>query len=150
MHIIIEDASIRNLDKLYELEAECFKQEAFGKQQIANLLTGYNSVSLVARIDGEITGFIIGMIYVERDVLVGHILTIDVSPAYRRKGIGLQLLQEIEKLFMGKGAKTCYLEVREHNLAALKLYEKSGYREAGKLKNYYGNANGVYLKKVLT
>jgi ribosomal-protein-alanine acetyltransferase len=150
MHITIEDASIKNLDKLYEIEAECFRQEAFGKRQIANLLTDYNSIGLLARIDGEIAGFVIGVLYVGRNVLVGHILTIDVSLAYRRKGIGLQLLQEIERLFVEKGAKSCHLEVRERNFAALRLYEKSGYRKAGKLRNYYGNADGVCLKKVLT
>lgn len=150
MPIAIEDASIKNLDRLYEIETECFKQEAFGRQQIAHLLTDYNSVSLIARMDGEIAGFIIGMIYADRNAFVGHILTIDVSPLYRRKGIGSQLLQEIEKLFMEKGVKTCHLEVREHNLAALRLYEKSGYRKVNKLKNYYGNANGIHLRKALT
>jgi ribosomal protein S18 acetylase RimI-like enzyme len=39
--------------------------------------------------------------------------------------------------------------VREHNLAALRLYEKSGYRQVSKLKNYYGNANGIHLTKIL-
>jgi len=149
MPITIEGALTKNLDRLYEIETECFKQEAFGKQQIAHLLTDYDSISLVARADGEIAGFIIGIIYGQGNAFVGHILTVDVSPAYRRKGIGLQLLQEIEKLFMGKGVRTCHLEVREHNLAALRLYEKSGYRKVNKLKNYYGNANGICLRKVL-
>jgi ribosomal-protein-alanine acetyltransferase len=149
MPITIEDASIKNLDRLYEIETECFKQEAFGKQQIAHLLTGYDAISLVAKSDGEIAGFIIGIIYDQGNAFVAHILTIDVSPAYRRKGIGLQLLQEIEKLFMGKGVRACHLEVREHNLAALRLYEKSGYRKVSKLENYYGNANGIHLTKIL-
>jgi len=149
MPITIEDASIKNLDRLYEIEAECFKQEAFGKQQIVHLLTEYDSISLVAKLDDEIVGFIIGVIYGEGNVFVGHILTIDVSPAYRRQGIGSKLLQEIEKLFMGKGVRICHLEVREHNAAALRLYEKCGYRKVSKLKDYYGNANGIYLEKVL-
>jgi len=149
MPITIKDASIKNLDRLYEIETECFKQEAFGKQQIVHLLTDYNSISLVAKSDDEIAGFIIGVIYSEGNAFVGHVLTIDVSPAYRRQGIGLKLLQEIEKLFMGKGVRTCCLEVREHNVAALRLYEKCGYKKVSKLKNYYGNANGIYLEKVL-
>jgi ribosomal-protein-alanine N-acetyltransferase len=150
MPITIEDASIRHLDRLYEIEIECFDREAFTKQQIAHLLIDYNSVSLVAKVNGEIVGFIIGMIYLERNSLTGHILTIDISLIHRRKGIAQKLLQEIEKIFKEKGVKACRLEVREDNIAALRLYQKFGYKKVAKLKNYYGNAHGIYLKKDLT
>ena len=150
MPITIEDASIRHLDKLYEIEMECFEREAFTKQQIAHLLTDYDSVSLVAKVNGEIIGFIIGMVYLERNSLIGHILTIDISPIHRRKGTAQKLLQEIEKIFTEKGVKACRLEVREDNIAALRLYQKFGYKKVAKLKNYYGNAHGIYLKKDLT
>jgi ribosomal-protein-alanine N-acetyltransferase len=150
MPITIEDASIRHLDKLYEIEMRCFEREAFTKQQIAHLLTDYNSVSLVAKVNGEIVGFIIGMIYLERNSLTGHILTIDISPIHRQKGTAQKLLQEIEKIFTEKGVKACRLEVREDNIAALRLYQKFGYKKVAKLKNYYGNAHGIYLKKDLT
>jgi ribosomal-protein-alanine N-acetyltransferase len=150
MPITIEDASIRHLDKLYEIETQCFDREAFTKQQIASLLRDYNSVSLVAKINGEIMGFIIGTIYIERNSLTGHILTIDISPVHRRKGTAQKLLQETEKIFKEKGVKTCRLEVREDNIAALRLYQKFGYKKVAKLNNYYGNAHGIYLKKDLT
>ena len=150
MPVIIEDASIRYLDRIYEIEMECFEREAFTKQQIAHLLTNYNSVSLVAKVNGEIIGFIIGMIYLERNSLTGHILTIDISRIHRRKGIAQKLLHEIEKIFKEKGVKACRLEVREDNIAALRLYQKFGYKKVAKLKNYYGNAHGIYLKKDLT
>jgi len=150
MSVTLEDASIRHLDRLYEIEIECFEREAFTKQQIAHLLTDYNSVSLVAKVNGEIVGFIIGMIYLERNSLTGHILTIDISLIHRRKGTAQKLLQEIEKIFTEKGVKACRLEVREDNIAALRLYQKFGYKKVAKLKNYYGNAHGIYLKKDLT
>ena len=150
MTLTIEDASIRHLDRLYEIEMECFEREAFTRQQIAHLLTDYNSVSLVAKVNGEIVGFIIGMVYIERNALIGHILTIDVSPIQRQKGIAQKLLQEVEKIFKGKSVTACRLEVKEDNIAALRLYQKFGYKKVAKLKNYYGNAHGIYLKKDLT
>lgn len=141
---------MRHLDRLYEIERECFEKEAFTKQQIAYLLTDYNSISLVAKVNGKIIGFIIGKIHIERKSAIGHILTIDVLPTHRRKGIAQRLLEEIEKIFREKGIKVCHLEVREDNVAALSLYQKSGYRKIGKLENYYENAQGIYLKKTLT
>lgn len=146
----IEETSIKHLDRLYEIETECFETEAFTKQQIAYLLTDYNSVGLVAKVNGEIAGFIIGKVYANGKSATGHILTIDVSPKHRRRGIGLKLLHEIEKAFTDKGVKICCLEAREDNTAALNLYRKHGYKIVGRLKNYYGSANGICLRKVLT
>jgi ribosomal-protein-alanine acetyltransferase len=149
MTVTVEDASIGHLDRLYEIEMECFEKEAFTKKQIAQLLMDYNSVGLVAKEDDKILGFIIAMIYVDRNASSGHILTIDVSPAHRRKGIGQMLLQEIEKILFAKSVRACHLEVREDNVAAISLYRKLGYQKIAKLKNYYGNAHGICLKKVL-
>ena len=150
MTVSIETAATCNLNRLCEIEKECFQSEAFTKQQIASLLTDYNSISLVATEKNQIVGFIIGSICFERNSLMGHILTVDVSPSHRRKGIGARLLSEMERLFREKGVKTCRLEVREDNLPALKLYRRFRYDEIGKLKNYYGSAHGIYLRKALT
>jgi len=146
----IEQASIEHLDKLCEIEMKCFETDAFTKQQIACLLTDSDSVILVSRVKGEIVGFVIGKTYMDKKPATGQILTIDVSPKHRRKGIGERLLQEIEKTFKDKGVKLCCLEVRENNIGALSLYENSGYKKVGRLENYYGNADGIRLRKVLT
>jgi len=146
----IEKASIEHLDRLCEIEMKCFETEAFTKQQIAYLLTDSNSVILVSRVKGEIVGFIIGKTYMDKKTSAGQILTIDVSPKHRRKGIGQRLLQEIEKTFKDKGVKICYLEVRENNFVALSLYQKLGYKKVGRLENYYGNAHGIRLREALT
>jgi ribosomal-protein-alanine acetyltransferase len=149
MTAMVEDALTRHLDRLCEIETECFRTEAFTKEQILQLLKEYNCVNLVAKVGGIIAGFIIGMMYVDRKALCAHILTIDVSPAYQRRGIGQLLLQEIERIFKEKGVKASHLEVREDNVAAINLYRKLGYEKIGKLRNYYGNANGIYFKKTL-
>lgn len=149
MSITVEDASFGDLDKLYQIETECFEEEAFTKSQIARLLGDYNSISLVARVDGQIVGFVIGVIYADREALHGHIYTIEVLPACRRRGIGEKLLLEIESVFRQKDVEALSLEVREDNVAAIGLYRKLGYETVGKLKNYYRTAHGVYLRKTL-
>lgn len=150
MPLTIEHASIRDLVRLCEIEEECFKTEAFTKQQIATLLEDYNCLSFVAEENGEIVGFIIGDLRLERNALAGHILTIDVSAKHRRKGIGKRLLHELERVFRERHIGACQLEVREDNAQALKLYRKAGYKEIGELQNYYGNAHGLCMKKKLT
>lgn len=149
MEIRIETASIKLLDKLFKIEEQCFDQEAFTKRQIAYLLSNYNTIALSARADSEIAGFIIGQIEIENDTLFGHIITINVVPAFRKKGIGSKMLQEIETILKQKGISECHLEVREDNLPALKLYQNNGYQKIGRLEKYYGKAHGLYLKKIL-
>jgi len=150
MPLTIEHASVRDLGRLCEIEEECFKNEAFTKEQIATLLEDYNCLSFIAEENGEIVGFIIGDLRLERNALAGHILTIDVSSKHRRKGIGTRLLHELERVFRERHISACQLEVREDNAQALKLYRRAGYKEIGKLQNYYRNAHGLCMKKKLT
>lgn len=145
----IEDATIRVLEELYEIEKQCFKKEAFSKQQISYLLADYNSIGLIARVEDKIAGFIIARIDVEREMPVGHIMTIDISPSFQRRGIGTRLMLEVESLFKQKDVLECRLEVREDNVAALTLYLKLGYLKVGVLEGYYGKTNGLYLRKTL-
>ncbi len=112
------------------------------------LLTDYNAIALTAEVNNETAGFIISRLDITRNTLFGHILTIDIAPSHRRKGIAQKLLHETETILKAKGAKECCLEVREDNTAALTLYQK-GYKKAGKLNKYYGKKHGIYLKKTL-
>jgi ribosomal-protein-alanine N-acetyltransferase len=149
MEIKIETASLKQLDRFFEIEEQCFDQEAFTKRQIAYLLTDYNTIALVAKADSDIAGFVIAQEEIENNILYGHIITINVAPTYRRKGIATKLLKEIEDIFKQKGITECHLEVREDNKAALKLYQNSGYQKIGRLEKYYGKTHGLYLKKTL-
>jgi ribosomal-protein-alanine acetyltransferase len=149
LSITVERATINNLETLYQIERECFTLEAFDKQHIAYLLENPNAVSLVAKINNEIAGFIIGLIHRHGEKITSRIYTLDVTVKYRRKGVGLKLLDEIERIFAKRGVKICYLEVRKDNMAALELYRKHGYVEVEELKDYYNGAHGVRLKKKL-
>lgn len=149
MEIHIETASIKLLDKLYEIEEQCFEQEAFTKRQISYLLTDYNSIPLVAKVDIIVAGFIIAQVEIENSTMFGHIITINVASPFRRRGIATKMLKEIEVILKQKGITECHLEVREDNSAALKLYHKAGYQRVGRLEKYYGKEHGLYLKKTL-
>jgi ribosomal-protein-alanine N-acetyltransferase len=149
MEVKIETATTKLLDQLFQIEEQCFDQEAFSKRQIAYLLTDYNSIAFVAKVNEVIAGFIIAQVEVEENTEFGHIITINVVPNLRRKGIGKRLLLEIETLLKQKGIEESRLEVREDNHNAIKLYQTMGYKTLGKLENYYGKKHGVYFQKTL-
>jgi len=150
MSLKIERAAQDYLDALYQIERECFTAEAFTREHIAALLGSPNTVSLVAKTDNKVVGFIIGLIETYDRVKVGHIYTIDVAIRHRRTGIGLKLLDELENIFLERGVKTSYLEVRVDNKAARELYRKKGYTELESLENYYSRGTrGLRMKKEL-
>jgi len=149
LSITIQRATINDLETLYQIERECFTIEAFSKEHIAYLLQNPNTISLVAQTNGEIVGFIVGLIHRQNKMITGRVYTIDVASKHRRKGVGLKLLDELERIFIKNGVEISYLEARTDNIAALELYRKRGYVEVEKLKKYYRGIQGVRLKKKL-
>ncbi|MFW6111245.1 MAG: ribosomal protein S18-alanine N-acetyltransferase [Thermoproteota archaeon] len=146
---IVEEASIREVDKLYRIEQECFPEGALTKDHLAFLIADGDYPSLVYKRKEEIVAFIIGRIIPDTQPIKGHILTLDVSPTYHGQGIGTLLLQRMEEELRNKGVKLCSLEVREDNTPALNLYQKAGYHSHSILPNYYGDEDGVLLQKNL-
>lgn len=150
MSVVVQKASKADLDTLHMIEQQSFSVEAWSKKQIAMFLESAGSVNLMAKIEDKIVGFVIGLIDRYDGFNLGHIVTIDVLPDYRRKGIGTALLKSVEQEFKDAGVKVCYLEVREDNLAARGLYHEAGYVEVERLENYYSRGgHGVRLEKTL-
>lgn len=58
------------------------------------------------------------------------------SPA-RRRGLATQLVQEFLRLARSAGGEDVFLEVRESNLAARRLYEKLQFVETARRTAYY-------------
>lgn len=70
-----------------------------------------------------------------------------VGKKYRRLGIASELLNFIEKKH--SNIKNITLEVKESNNIAINFYQKNGFKEITKRKNYYKNENGILMIKKL-
>jgi ribosomal-protein-alanine N-acetyltransferase len=64
---------------------------------------------------------------------------IAVLPEYRRRGLARRLLSALLKQARLQGAERIFLEVRESNLAAIRLYEAAGFQQLGRRREYYLN-----------
>jgi ribosomal-protein-alanine acetyltransferase len=96
--------------------------------------TGPARVLLVIEEGASVQGFLIARA-VEREWEVEN--TAIAGPA-RRRGFGTRLLGEFLNIARSQGGQAVFLEVRESNLAARKLYEKWEFAESGRRKGYYG------------
>jgi ribosomal-protein-alanine N-acetyltransferase len=72
-----------------------------------------------------------------------EVLTLAVRPAARGRGEGARLLARGVAAARAAGAGRVFLEVADDNVAALALYRRAGFVEAGRRPRYYARADGA-------
>lgn len=87
----------------------------------------------VAESDGQPLGFVI--VHMTGDE--AEILEIAVSPECRRLGVGRTLMQRAAQTAVERGCEALFLEVRDSNAAARRLYTGMGFVPVGLRKRYY-------------
>jgi ribosomal protein S18 acetylase RimI-like enzyme len=92
-------------------------------EEIAKKLTRDPDLFLLAVVDGEIVGTVLGGFDGRR----GLIYHLAVKAAYRKRGIGDRLMAEIERRLALKGCLRCYLLVTPENESAMHFYELHGW-----------------------
>lgn len=71
-----------------------------------------------------------------------HLLNITIKPENQGFGLGVALLEFIIDRAKQCKAEVTFLEVRASNEAAARLYERFGFNEIGRRRNYYPAAGG--------
>lgn len=129
---LIRKMVVNDLEEVCKIEQESFSMP-WTKEAISDSLKNENNVYLVAEYAGRIAGYC-GMWNIAGE---GQINNVAVDKAYRGKGIASKMM----KVFIEEGRKKNLieftLEVRESNLAAIRLYEKAGFQKEGMRKDFY-------------
>jgi [ribosomal protein S18]-alanine N-acetyltransferase len=86
---------------------------------------------------GNKSSQMIGMACLWSIVDEAHITLLGIHPEYRQQGLGQLLLIILLKDAIARQLERATLEVNEHNLRAINLYQKYGFQVAGTRKNYY-------------
>ncbi|WP_414565331.1 MULTISPECIES: ribosomal protein S18-alanine N-acetyltransferase [unclassified Anabaena] len=66
-----------------------------------------------------------------------HITILAIHPQYHRQGLGQALLYSLLKTASDRGLERATLEVRASNVEAISLYQKFGFKTAGRRRRYY-------------
>ncbi len=124
--------SKEHVSQIAELEMRCFS-DPWSKASIASELDNDLSLWLVAERDGQVLG------YVGSQSVLGEadMMNLAVLPEARRQGIALALVAALEEALKKNAVYALTLEVRSSNIAAKSLYEKVGFIEVGRRRNYY-------------
>lgn len=117
---------------LVALERRCFG-DPWSEQSFREALSSTWSFGLIAEVGEELAGYLIG-----REVAgVGEVLNLATTPELRRQGVGRALLESGLRVLSLRGAMEAFLEVRESNKPALRLYADLGFQPSGTRRAYY-------------
>jgi ribosomal-protein-alanine acetyltransferase len=138
--IDVRPARKDDLAAAVELERMCFGSGSFSltKRQLQYLQRRPTAVFLVAEQQGTVVGQGVALVRQHRSGASGRIYSLATHPERRGQGIGESLLRSMVEELGARGVRRVYLEVDEDNAAAIRLYERRGFRKVGTLPNYYG------------
>jgi ribosomal-protein-alanine acetyltransferase len=145
--IRIRAAKREDLTAISTIEQGCFAKYNLSKRQLQYLQQQRETaVFLVAEKDGQIVGEGIALLRHHKQTVSGRTYSLAVDPAFRGQGIGEKLMKELVEQLRGRGARRIYLEVESTNVAAVRLYERLGFRGIGALPDYYGDGkDGLHM-----
>ena len=130
-------ASSRDAAAIAALHAASFRR-GWSEQEVEGLLTDRHVIAHRAMLGSTMAGFIMSRLVEDE----AEILSVAVAGSRRGRGLARNLLN----LHLGRlaafGARAVFLEVDEHNKAAIRLYDRAGFHEISRRPNYYPGAAG--------
>lgn len=132
--MIIETMNSSHVEQIAELEKICFS-DPWSVKSIASELENKLAFWLVALEDDRVAGYIGSQTVMEET----DMMNVAVHPDFRRRGIGELLVNALVESLRQQGSRCLTLEVRASNDPAIALYEKLGFSQIGRRKNYYRN-----------
>ena len=126
---------IADVDAVTQIE-NLVQSHPWTKKQFIESVTSYQST--VYEEDGQVVGFCILQPVLDE----ANLLLMAVHPSKQGQGIGFKLLDHSLNVLKNNPIHI-FLEVRESNLSAIALYEKSGFHQIDLRKNYYPKNDGT-------
>lgn len=128
-----------DLKEIEEIERECFKVPYAEKM----LETSFNSPTFFGLLEKgeEIKGYVLATVVLDEV----NIDRVAVREKYRSHKVATNLIEKAEEIFLARGVKDVYLEVRRSNLHAMSLYEYLGYEKVGVREKYYEGVEDAFV-----
>ena len=153
--MIFEDIKIKpltekELDQVLALDNICFGG-LWSLRSYKREIDSPNSSLFIMTIDYQLEEKVIGLACYWAILEEAHITILAIHPDFQGKGLGKLLLNHLLQEINKQDLKTATLEVSANNQKALNLYQKFGFKEAGRRKKYYqktGEDALVLWKKV--
>lgn len=137
---MITQATPEDLNRLYDLEKEIFKNDTFALKKESIKYHLQRNIIYKIEVDNKLVGYIL---WLNRKKYF-RLYSLAISKAYQNQGLAKQLL---DYSFEHLKEKSFSLEVKVSNIGAIKLYEKFGFKIKKVLEKYYETQDGYLMEK---
>jgi ribosomal-protein-alanine N-acetyltransferase len=134
-------ATVADIDVLAAIHAAAFPSPDAWGRDVFDLQLAMPNVFALLHESG-------GMILVRIAADEAEILTLAVTPAARRHGLGRILLVKATEMAAACGVRVVFLEVSVANIAALALYTSLGFIQAGRRRQYYSDRSDALVLRL--
>lgn len=121
-----------DLDAVIIIERRSFTAP-WEEQTFRGLMRRPSAALFVAEVDADVVGYSVSW-FAADEAELGDLA---VHPDWRGMGVGQALLQHSVTEAIRRQTQFLYLEVREGNAAARRLYERAGFEVVGLRRKYY-------------
>ena len=140
-----EPMSEEALDAVHAVEVSAYAHPWSQRHFLDSLRSGYPAVMLLGEpLPGDVAlptvpggQILIGYLVAMPGVDEVHLLNITVAPVHQHQGWARLMLDALVTWARGQNAGTLWLEVRQSNAPARRLYERYGFRQVGVRRGYY-------------
>ena len=133
----LSEAASRDAAAIAALHAASFRR-GWSEQEVEGLLTDRHVIAHRAMVGSAMAGFIMSRLVEDE----AEILSVAVAGQRRGRGLARNLLNLHLRRLAALGARAVFLEVDEHNKAAIRLYDRAGFHEISRRPNYYPGPGG--------
>lgn len=146
--VLIRAAVPEDVDALSDIERICSALPWHRTSLFQDLTFNQNAFYFVAE---SHSGQIVGYIACWAVQSEAEIINLAVLPSWRRQGIASRLMNHALLFMKNAGVRQVFLDVREHNEAALALYSRFGFIAAGFRAAYYhdNGENAIIMTKMI-
>lgn len=130
-------ASVRDAAPIAALHALSFRR-GWSEDEVERLIGERNVVTHRATQGNGLAGFIMSRLAADE----AEILTVAVARAAQGRGLARRLLDLHLRRLAGLGCRAVFLDVDENNRAAIRLYQRAGFREVARRAEYYPTSAG--------
>jgi ribosomal-protein-alanine N-acetyltransferase len=151
MDVTLRDYRAGDLEVMYALDVVCFEPPfRFSKLAMRRFAEARGSIAVLAEAPEELAGFCIVQVEGGKSGRQGYVVTLDVAPEWRRRGLAGRLMADAEAKAAQAGTTRMALHVFAGNVGAVRFYEGIGYARTGIEQGFYGRGLDavVYFKPI--
>jgi ribosomal-protein-alanine N-acetyltransferase len=135
-----------DVDAMHALDVICFDRPfRFTHSAMRRFAEAGKARVVIAEESGTLVGFVI--LHVERDGKrhIGYIVTLDVAPEHRRRGLAGELMQDAEQEALREGCVAVVLHVSAGNDPAIRFYESHGFIRSHREPDFYSPTRDAWV-----